>query len=115
MVPHSTYTVQGVTSDCGADTAEENFSASTELVTQKWGDIVPPFWTPGAFQPDFNDIAAVVQSFVDGATAPNKPRAQLQPSVPAPSESIDFRDIAAAVAAFVGDFYPFDGPGSCSP
>jgi len=115
VVPRSSYLVKTVTSDCGADTVEENFSASIEVVTPIWGDIVPPFWTPEVAQPDFNDIAAVVQSFADGALAPNKPRAQLQPDVPVPSESVDFRDIAAAVAAFVGNSYPFAGPGSCSP
>jgi len=115
VVPRSVYTVKTVTADCGADTLEENFSASIELATQKWGDIVPPFWTPAVLQPDFNDIASVVHSFVDGATAPNKPRAQLQPDVPVPSQGIDFRDIAATVAAFVGDPYPFAGPGSCPP
>jgi len=115
VVPGSRYTIQAVSQDCGAGTAEENFSSGVELMTQRWGDIVAPFWSPTLAQPDFNDIAAVVQTFIDAQAAPNKPRAQLQPNVPVPSEGVDFRDIAATVSAFVGDSYPFDGPGACMP
>ena len=65
-------------------------------------------------QPDFKDIAGVVQSFVAAPGAPIKARAQLQPNVPDPDVNVDFKDIAEAVAAFVTHTYPYDGPDSCS-
>jgi hypothetical protein len=37
----------------------------------------------------------------------------LQPNIPDPSQAISFSDIAAAVDAFTGGAYPFEGPGDC--
>ena len=64
-------------------------------------------------QPDFTDIAALVAKFTADPTAPPKSQAQLQPSTPDPSRSIDFSDIASAIDAFTGADYPFPGPTAC--
>ena len=59
-----------------------------------------------------SDIAAVVQKFV-GLLDPIKARAQLTPNLLDPLDLVDFRDIAAAVAAFVDSIYPYSGPLAC--
>jgi hypothetical protein len=94
---------------------EASYSAPLEVHTGVWGDCAPLYDgdDPGAPQPDFNDIAAVVQKFVADPAAPIKAQAQLQPNTPIPSRPVDFKDIAAAVAAFVGDAYPYIGPCTC--
>ena len=67
----------------------------------------------GASQPDFTDIASLVDKFQSLATAPPKPRSQLQPNIVRPGSPIDFGDIAADIDAFTGASYPFEGPEAC--
>lgn len=80
--------------------------------TDKWGDIVPPFATVGgSIQPDFRDIASIVDKFKDLEGAPAKAYADLETNVP--DLRVDFNDIAGCVDAFKGIPYPFDGPSGC--
>ena len=83
---------------------EACWSLPLPSTTGKWGDAAPLFDgdDPGAPQPDFNDIAAVVQKFVASPTAPITAFAQLQPNVAFPGRPADFKNIAVDVAAFAG-------------
>ena len=78
-----------------------------------WGDIAIPFaHETTSQQPDFRDISGIVAAFVDNdPQAPSVPVADLHPA--SPNGVVDFNDIAACVAAFVGDPYAFDGPTVC--
>jgi len=106
IVPGSMYAVQAINPAC-SPSFETNFSAPNSAPTGKWGDVVSLFEgdDPGAPQPDFNDIAAVVQKFLASPNAPIKAYAQLQPNVVLPDRAVSFKDIAADVAAFVGSSY----------
>ncbi len=117
IVPGSDYQVHAVHVDC-ADVIGTgwDFGAPLDARTGKWGDVAPLYDgdDPGAPQPDFNDIAAVVAKFTADPNAPIKALAQLQPNTVIPSRQVDFKDIAAGVAAFVGTAY-FDMPGFTGP
>lgn len=115
VVPGSAYAVQAVTQDCGADAMESDFSASIELHTRQWGDVIAPFASPMTTQPDFADISALVEAFLGSALAPSLVRAQLHPTIPVPSNPTDFTDISDGVDAFLGQSYPYDGPAACTP
>jgi len=115
VVPNSAYSVQAVTQECGADALEADYSASIEVRTQRWGDVIAPFWSPELTQPDFNDITALVQAFLGNGSGPSQPRARLQPTVPDPSDAVDFRDISDGVGSFLGSAFPYDGPQACTP
>lgn len=115
VVPGSSYSVQAVTQDCGADAQESDFSTSIELHTQQWGDVIAPFASPMATQPDFADISALVEAFLGNASAPKLPRDQLHPTILAPSSPTDFTDISDCVDAFLGQSYPYAGPEACTP
>ena len=111
IVPSALYEIQAVACDTGV---EANFSSALTVMTAKWGDIVDPFNPPSpTTQPDFADIAAVVNKFSSGPGAPIKARAQLHPNVPNPSASVDFVDISNCVDAFRGLSYPYAGPVGC--
>jgi len=114
VIPGAVYEVQTVDTSCTDLNDPTCFSAPLVVQTGKWGDIVEWIWYPGGpMQPDFQDIAAVVRSFMGTPGAPIKARVQLRPNVPDPNASIDFRDIAEAVSAFVTGVYPYDGPTGC--
>jgi len=120
IVPGSSYAVHSVDSSCAAAIDDDpDFGIPLEPWTGKWGDVVPPFADdPGAPpQPDFNDIAAIVQKFLATPGAPIKAFAQLQPNVALPDRAVDFRDIAADVQAFLGVAYStmngITGPCAC--
>jgi len=128
IVPGSHYTVQ-IVEDCCTDLNDPScYSAALPLDTATFGDVWRLYDVPGnPPQPDFSDIAALVSKFLgnpdlcsggandgllctsdaecpDGTcepTAPRKRQAQLVPNVPRPFVAIDFRDIAAAVQAFL--------------
>ena len=87
-----------------------------EIMTTKFGDAAPLFDGSGnPPQPDFNDIAGLVQKFLAEPDAPKKAIAQLQPNVVYPDRPVDFKDIAADVQAFLGVAYSsvFFGPCVC--
>ena len=83
--------------------------------TGKWGDVAEPFATAegAAAQPDFTDVAALVNKFTADPAGLNKSFTQLQPNTPDPSQPITFSDIAVVVDAFTGSPYPFAGPTEC--
>jgi hypothetical protein len=115
VVPESTYAVAAVHETCADALDDEgNFSETITISTAKWGDIVAPFFVGGGpAQPDFGDIASLVDKFTAAPTAPLKVRAQLQPTVVRPDSPIDFSDISADIDAFVGAEYGFAGPTAC--
>ena len=107
IVPGASYEVRVVDATCLASGSLNCMSLPRIIATGTWGDVVALYQgqNPEAPQPDFNDIAAVVQKFLAAPTAPIKARAQLQPNVVFPQRPIDFKDIAADVSAFVGAAY----------
>jgi len=106
IVPSSEYVVQRADALC-PDLADEGcWSAPVTITTAKFGDVAPLFDNPGnPPQPDFGDIAAVVEKFLASEGAPLKAMAQLQPNRPFPDRAISFKDIAADVCAFLGTPY----------
>ncbi len=118
IIPRSRFAVQMVHQDCEAFFDNPlAFSLPLEHATGTWGDMAPLFDAPGGPpQPDFADIAADVQKFVALPTAPIKAQAQLRPNVVFPDRAVDFKDIAATVAAFVDTPYAAQsgfGPCAC--
>jgi len=105
IVPASRYRVQRAYSSCLATGGESCYSAAVTITTGKFGDVASVFHGGPTPQPDFNDIAAVVQKFQAGPGAPSKALAQLIPNVVFPDRTIDFKDIAADVSAFAGTAY----------
>jgi len=116
IMPGSEYAVQRVDVSC-ADTADEGcYSAPLVMLTGKYGDVWPLFEHPdNPPQPDFGDIAALVQKFLAAGpvAAPIKAVAQLQPNNVFPDRAIDFRDIATCVEAFLGVPYAANNTGPC--
>jgi len=141
IVPESSYEVQLINEGC-PDSLETNYSAPLAANTGRWGDMSPPFaGQDGSTQPDFGDIAACVRKFraegsrcggISSGTlcasdadcgadiclpiAPIKAQAQLQPNVVHPDRAINFKDIAAAVQAFLGQplIVALPDPGPCA-
>jgi len=120
IVPGSSYAVHAIHSSCAASLDQGvDFGIPLDPWTGKWGDVAPPFADdPGAPpQPDFNDIAAIVQKFLATPSAPVKAFAQLQPNTVLPDRAVDFRDIAIDVQAFLGQAYStingITGPCTC--
>jgi hypothetical protein len=107
IVPNSTYEMRACVSEFGCSVDAQ------EVTTTLWADVVITFGPPA--NPNFIDIAAVVDKFKALPTRLPKTRTQLQPSPPNPDVPVNFLDIAAAVDAFKGkkysDFFP--GPSGC--
>ena len=97
IVPGSDYQVHAVPIDCTSV-----LSAPLDARTGKWGDVVALFDgdDPTAPQPDFIDIAAVVDKFTAEPDAPIKAAAQLQPNTAIASRPVSFKDIAADFQSF---------------
>ncbi len=121
ILPGSLYEVQTIRDGClnsggGHGNFDWNYSTNVSMATGKWGDTVPLFDgdDPSVPQPDFNDIAGVVNKFLGTPTAPIKAFAQLQPNRPFPDRKVDFRDVAAAVDGFLGVSYASRHYGPCS-
>jgi len=116
VIPNSVYEVQAVHESCVERLDDPaSFSAPLTVETGKFGDVTTLFEgeDPGAPQPDFNDISAVVSKFTGNPDAVIKAQAQLQPNVVFADRAVDFRDIADAVRAFVGEAYSDAYPGPC--
>jgi len=119
IIPGASYEVRLVDADCLASGSETCMSVPHIVRTGDWGDIVPLFegQQAGVPQPDFSDISSVVAKFTAAPSAPSKARAQLQPNTALSTRSIDFKDIATDVAAFVGTAYAdlggISGPCAC--
>ena len=104
VVPDSAYQVHTIHVSCAAVLDQvSDFGIPAELWSGKWGDVASLFDgdDPGAPQPDFNDVAAIVQKFLADPSAPIKACAQLQPNVVMPVRPVDFKDIAMDVQAFL--------------
>lgn len=111
-VPLSSYELQAV--ERGCETQLENpacYSPSVAVATAKWGDVAAPFG--GGSQPNFADIAAVVDTFRGQGGSLPKMRVQLQPNVVDPAANVNFLDISATTSAFRGLPYLFTGPLAC--
>ncbi len=117
IVPDSVYQVQAIFPDCSID-EEACYSQPLQVVTGRWGDLVPPYSTPGGtVQPDFSDIAAMVNKFKNSPDQVSKPIAQLAgyPNSVDPLHPIDFTEISLTVDAFRGRPYLYPGPEACPP
>ncbi len=116
--PSRQYLVQRANVGCPNLLSDEScWSEVLWISTAKYGDITPLYHgdDPTAPQPDFNDIAAMVEKFQATPGAPIKAVAQLQPNCVFPDRPIDFNDIAADVAAFVGTtMYAESNYGPCT-
>jgi hypothetical protein len=118
IVPESVYEVQRASASCPDLLNEACWSSPSIIRTGVWGDVVPPFADPlSPPQPEFTDIAAVVDKFLSMPEATIKTMAQLQPNVVAPGTPIDFLDIADVVNAFLQVPYAsrYAGPCACPP
>jgi len=113
ILPDSIYELRAAR--CTCNLADETvYSDPLMVVTGHWGDVALPFFSAlNPSQPDFNDIAAIVDKFVDGAASLTKPNIQLQPNLVDPGASVSFKDIAVGVEAFVSGIYPHEGPCTC--
>jgi len=115
IMPGSTYEIQRAFASCLNDSGGKScWSSPLTITTAKYGDVAPLFDDPAnPQQPDFNDIAALVDKFLGVPGAPIKAVAQLQPNVAFPTRVVDFRDIAAGVQAFLGQPYAATSFGPC--
>jgi len=118
IMPGSDYELQRASAACADLSDELCWSVPVIVHSCRWGDTVAPFETLGGVpQPDFNDIAAVVKKFLAAPDAPVKVYAQKVPNIVFPTDSINFKDIAATVSAFVGlpyaQFNDISGPCDC--
>jgi len=116
IVPSSTYELQRANTTCPDLSDGGCWSAPVVMATGKYADILPPYDDPeGPAQPDFTDVSGFVGKFLAEASAPVKALAQIQPNVVFPSRPIDFRDISAAIEAFLGVAYAdvYSGPCDC--
>lgn len=106
LIPDSEYAVR-IFDDCCNDFDDPScFSAPLTVLTGRFGDVISPFWmAPGDVQPNFTDIAALVSKFLGDVGSLSKARTQLQPNVVFPENAVDFRDISAGVAGFLGTPY----------
>jgi len=107
IVPASRYNVR-MCDENGASCSPPRLVA-----TSKWGDVLGPFG--GGAQPNFTDINSIVQKFIGIASAPSTPRADLvapgnfgEPNKP--NQVVNFADVAADIAAFMGTPYPYTVP-----
>lgn len=105
----STYVVQWVDSSCEDLSVEDCYSDPVFLDTRLWGDVVPNFGGPS--QPNFADIAALVDRFKDLASAESKADTDLGGH--RLDLKVNFADITLDVDAFKGFPYPFSGPCAC--
>jgi cysteine-rich repeat protein len=85
-------------------------SEALVVATGKWGDIIAMFG--GSTQPNFADVAVVVDKFRNLVSAPDMPRVDLvgvggPGQTNMPNQTANFSDIAADVDAFRGFAFPF--------
>ncbi len=110
IVPSSIYHYEMLAASCmGSEATCTDVSVTVEGRTHRWGDVTAPF-VPNGSQPDFNDIAALVDKFKSVPGALLKAQALLAGAdidgnisiVP----DVGFGHIAACVDAFKGLPYP---------
>lgn len=109
IVPEGAYGVQAVYEACDA-AVEDDYSVPLIMNTARWGDVLPPFNPPDPrTQPDFVDVAGVVDRFRSAVGAPGTARADLEPAEP--NQDVNFLDISNVIDAFKGVSYPH--PAAC--
>ena len=113
IAPSSTYEVETLASSClGNESNCAAFSTPLSISTTRWGDVVEPFSPPSTTaQPDFGDIAALVNKFKSALGAPVKARSLLagtdESGVINIAPDLGFTHISACVDAFKGLPYPY--------
>ena len=116
IMPSSIYAVQAIEQDCDINGGESNYSASLNLGTGRWGDVVSPFNPPSPqIQPNSIDIVGLVNKLRGVPGAPTKLYAQLQPAILDPSDEISALDIVSVVDAVKAFAYPYSGIVACPP
>lgn len=123
IVPSSTYAVENVAAVCQGTESTSicqpgsvNVSSQLEIETTRWADVETPY-SPSPGQPDFGDVAALVNKFKSAPGAPIKPRALLAGSdasgnITNINQDLGFTHISACLDAFKGVPYPH-GMQSC--
>lgn len=116
IVPSSEYHVEVLSIGCqGREAGCPWVSESVRIKTARWGDVEIPYNPPDASaQPDFGDVAALVNKFKSAPGAPIKARALLgggdafgNMSTNTLSLDFNFTHIAACADAFRGRPYPY--------
>jgi hypothetical protein len=118
IVPTSVYEVENLAASCmGSEASCTAVSTPVSIVTTRWGDVVDPYNPPSpTSQPDFGDIAALVNKFKGAPGAPIKARALLAGNARGNIDivpDLGFGHISACVDAFKGLAYPYK-PGKCT-
>ena len=111
IIPGGTYRIEEIDNNCLLD-GLLNFSNPLFSSTSTWGDIARPF-DPTTLQwpaPDGSvdatfDLLPMADKFTNLATAPSKPRTDLEPALP--DRLVNITDLAYAVDSFRGLPYPF--------
>ncbi len=114
IVPSSMYEVENVAASCaGVEASCTAVSAPLQIATGRWGDVEVPFNPPSTTaQPDFGDVAALVNKFKGAPGAPIKARSLLAGAdafgnITTLNVDVGFANISACVDAFRGRPYPY--------
>lgn len=114
IIPGSSYSVTTVLQGCDGPDAFPSYTSQPVGFSSapKWGDVAPPYQgDTAALQPDFLDIAAMVEAFLDTPGCPSILHADLYPA--SPDFVIDFHDIGQCVEGFLGVPYQLGPPEVC--
>ena len=113
VMPESLYELQFFDNDCGDVNSPACFLDPLPIATSRWTDVVSPLAGEGLPEPDFRDVRTFVEKF-SGDGGPMRAAAELDPKVIIlQGVLVDFKNIAASVASFIGDAYNHAGPAVC--
>lgn len=95
---------------------EEHFSSPLTMTTSLWGDLVETCavtpCSPAKGEVGMpTDVTAGLNKFNNLERAPIKARCDPEPD--SPDLAVNISDVSAALDAFRGFAYPFDGPQEC--
>ncbi len=128
IVPSSLYHVENLAASCNGVEGSAacvsggpSVSGQLAIATTRWGDVMNPFNPPSTtVQPNFTDVAGLIDKFKDVLGAPIKARTLISPNDAfgnindaTMSVNVGFTHIAACVDAFKGKAYPAK-MGKCS-
>jgi len=114
IMPGGSYSVTTVLEGCdGPDAYPSYTSQPVEFSSSPtWGDVAPPYeGETVAPQPDFRDVSAIVEAFLNSPGCPSILYADLNPATP--NFIVDFNDISACVDGFLGVPYQLGPPEVC--
>jgi len=112
IVPGAVYEIQAIDEGCDLQNPGSYSSPVSVSTITRWGDAAPPFNPPHpSAQPNFGDIAAIVDVFRNAPGPIEIFEADLAPGIV--NETVNFADISIDVDAFRGLAYPFAGPAGC--